>query len=1092
MKKKIIVTSIILIFIFISNVSANEIKETMTTIENENSCQLDFNHENNMRNNSGLDNTSYNSNQNFQEISHKFIKLANNSNVVFKDVSNQKTFINENECFNVISDENLVNNSNYELYYGIDKITNKTYLIVNEIQNNNNQENSILTGHDVAFFYKNGKYSTYLKDVYGNPLDNERIIFNINGVGYSRVTDDNGYAYLNINLWAGNYTITALFTGNSQYKSSIITNKIYIISTILSNNLIKSYMNDSQFNAMVFDGAGNRLKNSIVTFNINGILYNRTTDKTGVAQININLNPGKYIITVTNSNDQLSESYNITVLKQNIIITYDKFVINRKGEYFITKVTDTSGNPLTKFNINIVANGVSYTRTTDAKGIAKLKINFETGNYNIYCTFYGTYQYNSFYGSSKSITMLSSSTKLNVNLNTNNTIFRDKGYSFNALLKDNNGFPMSGKTIIFQINGNSYSKITDENGIAKQSINLNHGQYSISTIYSDSTYYNSITKNNIIKMNLTPNMVYSVDIPMYFNVSGLDYVTGRYLTGYVAKFGVGDGIVKVYQTREIIINTKQTHAFAYGNLSFQYDENHTKLNINDVYFISKEGQRTKVNNQYVPTEQGILIKAEKDFIKFYYYDTLNKNDINQFSTLFHSFLETNYELQLITFIKNLKSWCNILYTNSVYNDDLGLKLELSGWKSTFQGIPLKDISYNQLLYGDLDKLKYTNTNTSLQYSNNTMQIIKNPYFENMYTEFKIDDEIIKKTEKISPYWSDLQAGFSTIQTYTITDKKISNDDIKYWLNKNYTVGSLKAAYGTFLNGLMTTYMHDNLANEKDNLYNLTWTRNQNTIVMSGVMSEGMQGGTSYIHIPNPSMNMKISCNNDENIKNFRFECSIMLSEMENIALGLSNLNSFGSLSSLTAHILGGDWFSVEQKNGSLCVDLKDYSDKLIINQSTGIVCVTTELDGFSYKGALSSDYSYCFCDGLTNNTQNNAKKVYEIYVVNNSQTNINNRFNEGGNSFTITEEQWEAFEFTAGVFADFSIEASAMCIASAARYPVLAKPLLGSALIFGLGGLGLNCLSNGILRDPTGKTFYKSLTDTGEGYVSSFTGVPLP
>ena len=38
------------------------------------------------------------------------------------------------------------------------------------------------------------------------------------------------------------------------------------------------------------------------------------------------------------------------------------------------------------------------------------------------------------------------------------------------------------------------SKTTDENGIAKQNINLNPGQYSISTTYSDSTYYNSITK----------------------------------------------------------------------------------------------------------------------------------------------------------------------------------------------------------------------------------------------------------------------------------------------------------------------------------------------------------------------------------------------------------------------------------------------------------------------------------------------------------------------------------------------------------------------------------------------------------------------
>ena len=49
-----------------------------------------------------------------------------------------------------------------------------------------------------------------------------------------------------------------------------------------------------------------------------------------------------------------------------------------------------------------------------------------------------------------------------------------------------------------------------------------------------------------------------------------------------------------------------------------------------------------------------------------------------------------------------------------------------------------------------------------------------------------------------------------------------------------------------------------------------------------------------------------------------------------------------------------------------------------------------------------------------------------------------------------------------------------------------------TAPIFDLSRLGLDWLSNKILTNSTGKIFYKSLTDTREGYVSSFTGVPLP
>ena len=38
----------------------------------------------------------------------------------------------------------------------------------------------------------------------------------------------------------------------------------------------------------------------------------------------------------------------------------------------------------------------------------------------------------------------------------------------------------------------------------------------------------------------------------------------------------------------------------------------------------------------------------------------------------------------------------------------------------------------------------------------------------------------------------------------------------------------------------------------------------------------------------------------------------------------------------------------------------------------------------------------------------------------------------------------------------------------------------------------LNCLSNDIIRKPTLKTFYKAMTDTSEGYVSSFRTTEQP
>ena len=58
-----------------------------------------------------------------------------------------------------------------------------------------------------------------------------------------------------------------------------------------------TYLDGSQFKVKVVDGQGYPKDNVSVRFNINRVFYNRTTDASGVARLNINLMPGEYIIT---------------------------------------------------------------------------------------------------------------------------------------------------------------------------------------------------------------------------------------------------------------------------------------------------------------------------------------------------------------------------------------------------------------------------------------------------------------------------------------------------------------------------------------------------------------------------------------------------------------------------------------------------------------------------------------------------------------------------------------------------------------------------------------------------------------------------
>ena len=167
-----------------------------------------------------------------------------------------------------------------------------------------------ITGEDITKIYKNGtQYYVTALSSNGTPLANKTINFNINGVFYNRTTDANGSARLNINLISGDYIITA----KNLNDNCTISNNITVKPTIISDDLIKIYKNESQFNVQALTTNGTPLANKNLTFNINGVFYNRTTDSEGNAKLNINLNPGTYIITTQNPNDKSKISNTITV-----------------------------------------------------------------------------------------------------------------------------------------------------------------------------------------------------------------------------------------------------------------------------------------------------------------------------------------------------------------------------------------------------------------------------------------------------------------------------------------------------------------------------------------------------------------------------------------------------------------------------------------------------------------------------------------------------------------------------------------------------------------------------------------------------------
>ena len=246
-----------------------------------------------------------------------------------------------------------------------------------------NIKDTVLSSDFTKMFKNATQYHGTFLNSQGDVLKNTKVSFNIYGKSYTRTTDENGTAIMNINLNAGEHIITAInpITGENH------ASKVNVLPIIVENHeLIKYYRNSSQYTVQLLDNNGNPVEKGVsVTFNVNGRLYTRLTNESGYAKLNINLDPGDYIITA--EYDGYAVSNNIKVLP--VIVTDDLYMAYKDGSQFSAKLVDGQGMPYPNQIITFNVNGKFYNRTTNTEGIVKLNINLIPGVYIITSTFNG-------------------------------------------------------------------------------------------------------------------------------------------------------------------------------------------------------------------------------------------------------------------------------------------------------------------------------------------------------------------------------------------------------------------------------------------------------------------------------------------------------------------------------------------------------------------------------------------------------------------------------------------------------------------------------------------------------------------------------
>jgi parallel beta-helix repeat protein len=233
---------------------------------------------------------------------------------------------------------------------------------------------------------KGGKLVYILTDENNKPIENVNITINLNGKEYTRTTNKDGEASMNINLQPGEYPVTATCEiGDYELKSVEFIN---VESNIITKDITLFYRNGTSFKATVLNGDGTPVgKGKLVFFNINGVIYNRTTDSNGTATLGINLNPGEYTITTMYGGIEISNK----VVVKPTLVTEDLVLSYQDGSAFNATVLDGQGKPISGETVLFNINGVIYNKTSNNNGVASLKINLNPGEY-IITSIWGKYQ----------------------------------------------------------------------------------------------------------------------------------------------------------------------------------------------------------------------------------------------------------------------------------------------------------------------------------------------------------------------------------------------------------------------------------------------------------------------------------------------------------------------------------------------------------------------------------------------------------------------------------------------------------------------------------------------------------------------------
>ncbi|MBR3197759.1 MAG: Ig-like domain repeat protein, partial [Methanobrevibacter sp.] len=310
----------------------------------------------------------------------------------------------------------------------------------------------ILKVKDMVKYYGDvSKLEITLTDSNHNPLAGETITVNGN---VNLTTDDNGKAYVDASFNVGNHNMTVSYAGSYKYMPANANASVTVKTTVEGIDVVKQFGTSSQYFAIFLDSRGRALANVAVTYIIGDKSFTSSTLPNGISRVNINLNPGYYLIMAINP---ITGEYAI-----NSLFIYDRVMENAdltqsytQNKLFKVRAYAADGNITgAGEKITFKVNGKTYTGVTDAKGYASFKVNLKPGKYTVTSSYGGVARTNK-------ITVKSIVKAKNIKVKKT-----AKKLKIKVTLKKVNGKYLKGKKVTLKIKGKKLTAKTNKKGVA--------------------------------------------------------------------------------------------------------------------------------------------------------------------------------------------------------------------------------------------------------------------------------------------------------------------------------------------------------------------------------------------------------------------------------------------------------------------------------------------------------------------------------------------------------------------------------------------------------------------------------------------------